>query len=88
MRARLRDPITSKTAAIESAAFARTHSERILVALEDGTKTAKEISRITGLTVVQIDRRLPELQRAGKVRIVQIDGSDLVREGFRVWGLV
>ena len=88
MRARLRDPITSKTAAIESAAFSMSHNQRILAALEDGTKTAAEISRATGLTVVQIDRRLPELQRADKVRVIEIDGSALVREGYRVWGLV
>lgn len=68
--------------------FAPTHSNRICAELERGTMTALEISRATGLTVVQIDRRLPELQRVGKVQVVQLDGRDLVRDGYRVWGLV
>ena len=88
MRFRTNDPSTSKAAAASAAAFAPTHSERICAALENGTMTAAEISRATGLTVVQIDRRLPELQKAQKVQVVQLDGCDLVRDGYRVWGLV
>ena len=42
----------------------------------------------TGLTVVQADRRLPELRRAGKVRVVQFGGADLIRGGARVWEAV
>ncbi len=88
MRARLLDPTTSKAAAASAAAFAPSHAQRICNALEAGTMTAAEISRCTGLTVVQIDRRMPELQRAGRVRVVQIDGKDLIRDGYRVWGAV
>lgn len=85
MRARKHDPQTSKIAGINAGAFAVSHSERILLALDEGTKTPAEIGRATGLTVVQIDRRLPELQRAGKARVVQLEGKDLVRDGYRVW---
>jgi hypothetical protein len=87
MRFRTSDPTTSKAAAASAAAFAPTHSERICASLETGTMTAAEISRATGLTVVQIDRRLPELHRANKVEVVQLDGEDLVRDGYRVWRL-
>ena len=38
--------------------------------------------------LVQIDRRLPELQRAGKARVVQMAGEDLTRGGARVWEAV
>lgn len=88
MRARLLDPSTSHAAAAAAGAFASTHSQRICDALQDGPKTALEIQRTTGLTVVQIDRRLPELQRANRVQVVQINGLNLVRDGYRVWGLV
>ena len=87
MRFRTSDPVTSKEAAMGAAAFAATHSERICAALETGTMTAADISRATGLTVVQIDRRLPELQRSGRVQVAQLDGCDLVRDGYRVWRL-
>ena len=87
MRFRTSDPVTSKEAAASAAAFAPTHSELICAALENGTMTAAEISRSTGLTVVQIDRRLPELQRSGRVQVAQLDGCDLVRDGYRVWRL-
>lgn len=87
MRSRTTDPGTSKSAAIAAGAFAPTHSSRICAELENGTRTALEISHATGLTVVQIDRRLPELQRAGKVQVVQLAGKDLVRDGYRVWRL-
>lgn len=88
MRARTTDPSTSHAAAVSANAFAPTHSQRICAALKEGTKTALEIERATGLTVVQIDRRLPELQRANKVCVVQINGCDVIRDGYRVWGLV
>lgn len=34
------------------------------------------------------DRRLPELLKAGRVRVVQRGGEDLVRGGARVWEAV
>lgn len=87
MRARLLDPQTSQQAAAQAAVFAGSHCERIQAALEDSPMSAKEISRATGLTVVQVDRRLPELERQGKTKVVKVDGIDLTRNGYRVWRL-
>lgn len=87
MRARSHDPQTSQRAAAQAALFSGSHCERIIAALEDCEFSAKEISRITGLTVVQVDRRLPELERMGKTQVVKVDGMDLTRNGYRVWRL-
>jgi len=85
-RARRTDPATSHAAAAKAERFATTHAGRILAALRDlGTATAHELSTATGLTVVQIDRRTIELQRAGLAYVVSMDGDPLTRDGFRVW---
>jgi hypothetical protein len=86
-RARSSDPVTSKQAAVNAENFAATHAGRIAVALAVmGSGTANEISQITGLSVVQVDRRLPEMQRAGLARVLEgIDGKALTRSGFRIW---
>lgn len=87
--ARASDPITSVIAGERAALFAGNHYVRILAALgEEKSLTAAELEQITGLTVVQIDRRLPELQRQGLTRVVQFEGSDLMRNGYRVWEAV
>lgn len=86
MRARSTDPSTSHDAAAHAALFAKGHCSRILAALETLTSgTAAEISATCGLSVVQIDRRLPELERAGKVRVLEFMGKPMVRDGYRVW---
>ena len=65
-RARKTDPATSHAAAARAGEFAAGHASRILAALQDnGPSTADEIAHATGLTVVQVDRRLPEMQRSG-----------------------
>ena len=87
MRARSHDPQTSQQAAVQAALFSGSHCDRIQAALEDAPLSAKEISRATGLTVVQVDRRLPELERQGKTQVVKVDGIDLTRNGYRVWRL-
>ena len=43
---------------------------------------------MTGLSVVQVDRRLPELERAGKARPVMNGAHVYVVGGYRVWELV
>ena len=88
-RARASDPMTSLTAAIRSNRFAESHAGRILAALKQhGPMTAHDLS-VVGLTVVQADRRLPELARMRLATVVQHpDGEDLVRGGCRVWGAV
>lgn len=82
---RAHDPITSIAAAESAAMFSGGHCDRILAALRGRALTAHELQSATGLTVVQIDRRLPELLRNGKARVVQVGGEDLVRGGARVW---
>ena len=85
-RARRRDPETSKAAARKSAKFAASHAGRIYHALMlHGPMTAHELN-FTGLTVVQCDRRLPELADIGLVRVMKHEnGKDVVRNGARVW---
>lgn len=86
---RASDPITSVMAGEKAARFVGGHYERILDALRDEKAlTAGELEQITGLTVVQIARRLPELEREGLTRVVQFEGNDLVRNGYRVWEAV
>ena len=85
-RARRTDPATSKAAAARATEFADSHAGRILAALDRiGTGTAHEIGEAAGLTVVQTDRRLPELERDGRVYVITQDGKPLIRDGFRVW---
>ena len=99
--ARASDPATSHQAARNAKKFAGGHAARIHAALKlHGPMTAHEL-HITGLTsnslesggiktwVVQADRCLPELARAGLVRVMKLDdGADVVRDGFRVWEAV
>ncbi|AVS67869.1 hypothetical protein C8245_21315 [Paracidovorax avenae] len=82
---RAHDPISSVQAAEGTAAFAGNHCARIMQALAAGPATAHELEARTGLTVVQIDRRLPDLRAIGKARVVQLGGQDLMRGNARVW---
>lgn len=84
--ARRTDPITSHMAASRAAVFSGKHTARILAGLQElGDATAHELCDCTGLTVVQIDRRLPEMARQGTVRVQVRDGVTVVRGGARVW---
>ena len=67
--ARTTDPRTSHDAAERSERFTESHKRRILEALQASRKemTAGEIGAACGLTVVQVDRRMDELKKAGKV---------------------
>lgn len=86
---RASDPMTSVLAAERATAFAGGHCARILAALNlYGPSTAAELQSYTGLTVVQADRRLPDLAKAGRARVVQSNGDDLTRNGYRVWEAV
>lgn len=88
LRVRAQDPATSVAAAERSIKFSLTHKGRILSALYKlGTGTANEIGTFAGLSVVQVDRRLPELARDGLAEVLQIGGGDATRNGFRVWRL-
>lgn len=86
---RASDPLTSVLAAERALSFEGKHCERIIAALKAaGQATPHEMQDATGLTVVQIDRRLPDLQKAGKARVVQRGGEDLMRGKARVWEAV
>lgn len=86
---RASDPFTSIQAAERSVAFSGGHCARILGALKlYGPSTALELQSYTGLTVVQIDRRMPDLREAGQAKVVQVNGADLARKGYRVWEAV
>jgi len=86
-RARSTDPHTSHVAAMRARNFADTHANRIVEALkEHGRMSPVGIGGMTGLTVVQVDRRLVELQRAGRVQVVTDEtGNPVVWSGCRVW---
>lgn len=80
-RARRNDPVTSHLAAKRSERFAESHAGRILAALrEHGPMSAERLYDFTGLTIVQADRRLPEMQRMGLVR-----PTGRVFGGCRIW---
>lgn len=84
------DPATSKAAARQAATFAPSHAERILLALQQhGQRTPKELEQIIGLSVVQIDRRLPDLKAMGLARVATLDdGAYVTRGGCRAWEAV
>lgn len=61
--ARADDPETSHAAAAAAESFVGTHCDRILACLRRcGPLTKDEIAARTGLTAVQVDRRLPDLE--------------------------
>lgn len=84
---RASDPVTSYKAAVNAARFASSHAGRILQALKThGPRSAHELEQLVGLSVVQIDRRLPDLKAAKLARVQQLDdGADVVRNNCRVW---
>jgi hypothetical protein len=81
-RARRRDPSTSHDAAKRAERFAQSHAGRILAVFqeyESGVWTAKGLSDMTGLSIVQLDRRLPELP--------QIERAGYAIDGYTAWRL-
>lgn len=80
-RARKSDPVTSHLAAERSHQFSSSHAAKILAAIKHMPgQTAAYYAGMTGLTVVQIDRRLPEMERKGLIRT-----TGAVYNGFRAW---
>lgn len=81
-RARNRDPVTSFEAAKKAERFAKSHAGRILAVFQSNatfTWTAHELAIQTGLSVVQIDRRLNEMP--------QIERAGFALDGFTAWRL-
>lgn len=65
--ARSSDPAVSHEAAERAVEFVGNHCEKILTCLiTHGPQTKDEIADRTLLTPVQVDRRLPDLKKAGK----------------------
>lgn len=81
------DPGTSRDAARNAERFASTQAGKVLAALTlHGPRSAHELEQLIGLSVVQIDRRLPDLKAAGLARVAKLDdGADKTLDGFRVW---
>lgn len=68
--ARASDPITSHEAAAQAKELQARHHRLILAALEQHGASGKDrLAAITGMSGVQIARRLPELLKAGRVRL-------------------
>jgi hypothetical protein len=86
LRHRSNDPGTSVAAAGRAAEFAGSHKARILRVLEGGvTRAADQIARLSGLTVVQVDRRMHELQREGLVELGVGPYGANTSGGYRLW---
>lgn len=86
--ARRADPETSKQAAREAVTFTGKHEAAIFGAIHDAGErgaTAKEIARSTGLTDVQVNRRLGAMGERGLIER-RYEGGELVkREGCAIW---
>ncbi len=81
VRARKRDPETSKVAASKARAFAANHYNLIAAALRDAPGTYTEIAERCGLERHAVARRLPEMAHLG----VYLTGEK--RDGMREWGI-
>lgn len=95
LRARATDPVTSKEAAAGVPRFESGHYYVITCALQTlGPMTVSALALATKLQEQQINKRLPELQRAGRVETVTTASGDaLTRPGAsgarqRVWRLI
>lgn len=87
-RTRRTDPSTSQAAAARVDEFAAEHYQRILRSLELGPASIYEIAERANITHVQVARRLPELLKGQRVRLIE----GLVRRSptgrsCRVWTL-
>lgn len=91
IRARRADPSTSQHAADLVREFEGEHFSKILKAVNDAPGTIYEIAAATGLTHVQVARRMNELEQATRVRVQRDEqGSEVKRPSpsgrpCRVW---
>lgn len=87
-RARRSDPLTSHKAAAKADRFASSHAGRILAVFETWRSQhmpAYAIAEFSGLTVVQVCRRLPEMTELEVVK--DAAGNEVEMRGFRLWKL-
>ena len=69
IHARRSDPRTSRDAARAAERFAASQAGRVLACLlRHGPQSKTQLAGRTGLTDIQCDRRLPDLERAGLAR--------------------
>jgi hypothetical protein len=86
LRVRAHDPGTSMAAAEKASKFAGSHTRRILdVCSPTKPQSTAEIADKSGLTVVQVARRTHELKRGGRLTVAQLEGEDMVVDGYRCW---
>lgn len=83
--ARTSDPPTSHAAAREAVGLRSDHQRLILEALAIGPAGASGIAAILGLTSHQVNKRLSELERAGKVALTGRTVRSASGRGEREW---
>jgi DNA-binding MarR family transcriptional regulator len=74
------DPDTSAKAAVKALEFKAGHEAQVYAALANGDMTAKEIAQVTGLTDVQVSRRLGAMSERKL-----IERTGVVRNNCCVW---
>lgn len=87
LRFRRDDPSTSMVAAEQAGPLAAEHKELILGLLMSFRRPmgGTEIGARLGLTQVQVCRRLPELKRAGLIRVAEGEGRTPAGRPERLW---
>jgi predicted Rossmann fold nucleotide-binding protein DprA/Smf involved in DNA uptake len=83
-RARNGDALTSHEAAERAKAFAQDHRASILGVMWR-PMTADAVARVTGLSIEQVCRRLPEMEREGTVRLTGNTVKGANGSNFREW---
>lgn len=87
--ARSNDPETSKSAARAAAKFYKSQCGKIYSALvRHGPQTADELALHTGLTNVQVDRRLPDLFEMERAKPTREIGLSAAGRECRIWTAV
>jgi len=88
-QARQSDPATSHAAAHMAHGLATDHRHIVLAAIREAARpiAATELVPLTGLTKVQICRRLPELQDLGFIRVAQGTHKTAAGRPERLWRL-
>lgn len=91
-RCRRTDPSTSVAAAERTKKFANSHADRCLVAIRALTAvgswaTQNSIAQQSGLSSAAVGKRLPEMERAGLIKVLQAGAGDLEYQGCRCWGI-
>lgn len=89
---RKHDPETSKQAAEKFAeeGGVESHEQKILRALRRCPMTAKEIENFTGLSNVQISRRLKAMNKPERLELNKpiLEKTGTVRNGYEEWRIV